>query len=83
MKKNYTFFISPMTLTSYFEVALNKRKAGKEFVFYIVVFMQRFNISGCQKMVSDTKCYLSTTIKRPTYLSTLTSAQIITISIFL
>ena len=37
--------------------------------------MQRFNISGCQKTVSETKCYLSTDIERPTYLSTLTSAQ--------
>ena len=24
----------------------------------MVVFMQRFNISGCQKTVSETKCYL-------------------------
>ena len=37
--------------------------------------MQRFNVSGCQKTVSETKYYLSTTIERPTYLSTLTSAQ--------
>ena len=37
--------------------------------------MQRFNVSGCQKTVSETKYYLSTTIERPTYLSTLTSSQ--------
>ena len=40
-------------------------------------------MSGCQKTVFETKCYLSTKIERPTYLSTLTSAQRITISIFL
>ena len=34
-------------------------------------------------MVSETKCHLSTKIERPTYLSTLTSAQRITMSIFL
>ena len=45
--------------------------------------MQRFNVSDCQKTVSETQCYLSTKIQRPTYLSTLTSAQRITISIFL
>ena len=49
----------------------------------MVVFMQRFNVSGCQKTVSETQCYLSTKIERPTYLLTLTSAQRITISIFL
>ena len=38
------------------------------------VFMQRFNGSGGQKVVSETKCYLSTLIERLTYLSTLTSA---------
>ena len=37
--------------------------------------MQRFNISGCQKTFSETKCYLSTILERPTYLSTLTSVQ--------
>ena len=26
--------------------------------------MKRFNVSGCQKMVSETKCYLSTTIEQ-------------------
>ena len=72
-----TIFISPETSTSYFDVALNKRDAGQGSVFYIlcmVVFMQRFNMSGCQKKVSETKCYLSTKIERLTYLSTLTSA---------
>ena len=33
----------------------------------MVVFMQGFNISGCQKTVSETKCYLSTKIERSTY----------------
>ena len=37
----------------------------------MAVFMQRFNVSGCQKTVSETKCYLSTTIERLIYLSTL------------
>ena len=52
-----------------------------------------YSVHGCfyatiqsiclSKTVSETKCYLSTTIERPTYLSTLTSAQRTTISIFL
>ena len=29
----------------------------------MVVFMQRFDVSGCQKMVSETKSYLLTTIE--------------------
>ena len=29
----------------------------------MVVSMQRFNVSGCQKMDSETKCYLSNTIE--------------------
>ena len=66
-KKN---FIPQKTLTSCFDVALNKRNAGQG----MVVFMQRFDVSGFQKMVSETKCYLSTTVERLTYLSTLTSA---------
>ena len=33
----------------------------------MVVFKQRFDVSGCQKMVSETKCYLSTMIERQTY----------------
>ena len=78
-EKVNTIFISPETLTCYFDVALNKRNAGQRSVFYV----WSFNISGCQKMVSETKCYLSTKIERPAYLSTLTSAQRITISIFL
>ena len=36
----------------------------------MVVFMQRFNVSCCQKTVSETECYISTMIERPTYLST-------------
>ena len=31
--------------------------------------MQQFNVSGCQKTVSDTNCYLSTTIELLTYFS--------------
>ena len=42
---------------------------------------QRFNSSGCQKTVLETRCHLSTKIERPMYL--LTSAQRITKSIFL
>ena len=41
----------------------------------MVVFMQRFNVTGCQKTVSETKYYLSTTIDRPTCLLTLISVQ--------
>ena len=74
-EKVKTIFISPETLTSYFYVALNKRNAGQGSVFLV----QRFSISGCQKTVSETKCYISTNIERPTYLSTFTSAQRITI----
>ena len=48
----------------------------------MVVFMQRFNVCGCQKTVSDIKCYLLTTTEHLTYLSTSTSAQRITISNF-
>ena len=64
-EKVITIFISPETLTSYFDVALNKRNAA--------VSMQRFNVSGCQKMVSEPICYLLNTIERLAYLSTLTS----------
>ena len=31
----------------------------------MVIFMQGFNVSGYQKTVSETKCYLSPTIQRP------------------
>ena len=84
MKKVNKIFISPETLTSYFDVALNKCNAGQGSVFYVWSFTcNDTNISGCQKTVSETKCYLSIKIERPTYLSTLTSTQRITISIFL
>ena len=70
-----TIFISSETSTSYFDVAFNKRDAGQGYcILCMVVFMQRFNMSGCQKTVSETKCYLSTKIERLMYLSTLTSA---------
>ena len=75
MKKVNIIFISPETLTSYFDVALNKRIAGQGAVSRIWLFsVQRFNVSDCQKIISETKCYLSTTIECLTYLSTLTSA---------
>ena len=83
-EKVNTIFISPMTLTSYFDIVLKKRNAGRGVcILCMVVFMQHFNISGCQKTVSETKCYLSTTIKSLTYLLTLTVAQRITVSVFL
>ena len=34
---------------------------------YLVVFRQRFNVSGRQKTISEIKCYLETAIKRPIY----------------
>ena len=81
-EKVNTIFISPETMTSYFDVALNKRNAGQGAVFRVWLFHATIQ-SGCQKMVSETKCYLSTTIERLTYLSMLTSAYRITISNFL
>ena len=54
--------------------------AGQGSVFYIWSFScSIFNMSGCQKTVSESKCYLSTKIERLTLLSTLTSAKRITI----
>ena len=38
MKKGNTIFISPETLTSYFEVALKKRKEGQGAVFSVWLF---------------------------------------------
>ena len=66
-------FISPETSTSYSDVALNKCDAGQGSVFYVWSF-SRFNMSRCQKTVSETKCYLSTKIERLAYFSTLTTA---------
>ena len=37
-EKVNTLFISPVTLTSYFDVALNKRNAGQGSVFCVWVF---------------------------------------------
>ena len=59
-EKVHTIFISPETMTSYFYVALNKRNAGQGAVFRV----QLSNVSGCQKMVSETICYLSNTTER-------------------
>ena len=40
-----TILISPETLTSYFDVALNKRNAGQGFVFYVCSFSCNDSIS--------------------------------------
>ena len=45
--------------------------------------MQQFNVSGCQKTVSETTCYLLPTIESPTCLAKLTAVQRISSSIFL
>ena len=82
-KKVNTILILPDTLTSYFDVALNKRNAGQGSVFYVWSFSCNDSVSGSQKTVSETKCHLSIKIERPTYLSTLTLAKRITMSIFL
>ena len=37
--------------------------------------MQRFNVSGCQKKVSETNGYVTIAIERLTYLTTLTSVH--------
>ena len=75
MKKLTYCFISPETSTSYSDVPLNKRDAGQGSVFYVPSFSCNDSImSGSQKMVSETKCNLSTKIERLTSLSTLTSA---------
>ena len=61
-------------LTSNFDVALNKRNAGQGAIFRVCNdSVQRFIDSGCQKMFSATKCYLSNTIENLTYLLTLTA----------
>ena len=82
--KKLTTFILTVTLTSYFDVALNKRQADQESVFCVWLFHAMIQCL-CQKTVSETHCYmyLSITTERPTYLSTFTSAQRIAISIFL
>ena len=83
-EKVNTIFISPETLTSYFDAALNKRNAGQGSVFYVWSFSCNDSTSlAVRKTVSETKCYLSTKNERLTCLSTLTLAKRITISIFL
>ena len=62
-----TIFITPVTLASYFDVALIKRNAGQGSTFCEWLFS--CNVSGCQKTVPETKCYLSTTTDRPAFLS--------------
>ena len=76
-------FISLVTLTCNFDVALNKRNAGQGYVFCMWLFSCTVLMSlDCQKTVSNTKCYPSITIERPMNLLTLTSAQRITVTIF-
>ena len=82
-EKVNTIFISPVTFTSDFDVALNTRNAGQGSVFCVIIYIQRFKVIDCQETVSEPKCYQSTMIERPTYLSTSLSAQRITFSIFL
>ena len=66
-EKVNTNFISPVTLTSYFDVALNKRNAGQESVFCVWLFSCNDSMSlDVTKTVSEIQCYLSTTIERPT-----------------
>ena len=74
-EKYNTSFISPEKLTSYFDVALNKRNAGQGAVFRVWLFPCNDSMFlAFRKLVSETKCYLSNTIERLTYLSTLTLA---------
>ena len=81
-EKAYAIFILPETLMSGFDVALNKRNAGLVSVFYAWSFTCNDSTSlAINKRISETKCYLSSKIERSPYLSTLTSAQRITISI--
>ena len=42
-----------MTLTSYFDVALNKHDAGQASVFCVWLFsLQQTNVYGCQKIIN-------------------------------
>ena len=83
-EKVNTILTSHVTLTSYFDVAITKRNAGQRSIFCVWLFSCNDSVvSGWQKTLSETKCYLSTTIECLTYLSTLKSAQRITVSIFL
>ena len=49
----------------------------------LVVFMQLFNVSGRQEMVSEIKCYLRTAIEHPTYLVMLTLVDGIAVQVFI
>ena len=71
MNKNNIIFISPVTLTSNFDVTLNKHNAGQGCVSCVWLFP----CNDSKKTVAETKCYLSPTLERPTYLSTLSSVQ--------
>ena len=44
-EKNYTIFISPETLKSYFDVASNKHNADQGSVFYVCLFSCNDSIS--------------------------------------
>ena len=82
--KKLTIFISPVTFKSYFDVALNKWNVGQGSVFCVWLFSCNELMSlAVRKRFSETKCSLSISIERPTYLSTSMSARRITFSIFL
>ena len=48
----------------------------------MVVSMQRFNDSDCQKIVSETKCYVSNTIESLTFLSTLIKGRFLLFQVY-
>ena len=77
-----TNFISPVKSTFESDVAFKERTTDQvSFFCVLVVFMKRFNVSGCQKKVSKTNDYVMTTTERSTYLATLTSMHRIAISV--
>ena len=78
-----TIFISPVALSSDFDIALNKHYAGQGAVFCVWLFSCSNSMSSCQKAVSETKYYLSTAIECSIFLSLLMLLQRITISVFL
>ena len=67
--------ISPETLTSYFDVVLNKGYAGQGAVFCVRLFPCKDSMSlTVRKWCLRLNVIFSNTIERLTYLSTLTSA---------
>ena len=69
--KNNIIFISPVTLTSNFDVTFNKCNAGQGCVSCVWLFP----CNDSKKVVVEAKYYLSPTLESPTYLSTLSLAQ--------